>query len=200
MTEPLTLVHREAQLQLARTAMLELLQAWPQFDVRDIDNSWPLLERLLMQLMRSKRTASVALAQTYYRLFREAQGIATVPPLITLGTEWEQAALVSINVTGPVLTKSAIAAARPLELVVQDAFVRVTGAATRHILNGGREALSQSVRKDRAGWQRVTSASPCRFCAMLRDRGAVYKEETAKFLSHDHCACTAEPVFRKGAH
>lgn len=45
-----------------------------------------------------------------------------------------------------------------------------------------------------AGWRRVTRGG-CRFCRMLADRGAVYKQSTARFAAHTNCHCTAEPVF-----
>lgn len=45
------------------------------------------------------------------------------------------------------------------------------------------------------GWRRVTSGSGCKFCRMLADKGAVYSDSTARFASHDHCGCTAQPVF-----
>jgi hypothetical protein len=35
----------------------------------------------------------------------------------------------------------------------------------------------------------------CDFCEMLADRGAVYGEASADFEAHDHCSCSAEPVF-----
>lgn len=44
------------------------------------------------------------------------------------------------------------------------------------------------------GWRRVSSGK-CRFCRMLADRGAVYKEKTARFAAHEHCQCSAQPVF-----
>lgn len=48
-----------------------------------------------------------------------------------------------------------------------------------------------------AGWRRVT-AGGCAFCRMLADRGAVYRESTARFASHTDCHCTAAPVFKGG--
>lgn len=49
------------------------------------------------------------------------------------------------------------------------------------------------------GWKRITrGAKSCGFCRMLADRGAVYREETATFASHDDCLCTAVPVFKGG--
>lgn len=51
---------------------------------------------------------------------------------------------------------------------------------------------------DAVGWRRVSSGSGCNFCRMLAARGAVYKTETARFASHPHCHCAAEPVFLGG--
>ena len=45
------------------------------------------------------------------------------------------------------------------------------------------------------GWRRITSGG-CRFCRMLADRGAVYRQSTVQFASHPNCHCTAQPVFR----
>jgi hypothetical protein len=49
------------------------------------------------------------------------------------------------------------------------------------------------------GWRRVTQGKTCGYCAMLADRGAVYKETTATFAAHGNCDCTAQPVFLGGA-
>jgi hypothetical protein len=46
------------------------------------------------------------------------------------------------------------------------------------------------------GWRRIAS-SGCKFCRMLADRGAVYRQSTVQFASHPNCHCTAQPVFRE---
>lgn len=48
---------------------------------------------------------------------------------------------------------------------------------------------------DAVGWSRVAGDS-CGFCRMLAARGAVYKQNTARFAAHENCDCTARPVFR----
>lgn len=48
------------------------------------------------------------------------------------------------------------------------------------------------------GWKRIASSSACGFCKALAARGAVYREETAYFASHDSCTCTCAAVFRGG--
>lgn len=47
------------------------------------------------------------------------------------------------------------------------------------------------------GWRRVTSGG-CGFCQMLAGKGTVYRESTVRFAAHDHCGCTAAPVFLGG--
>lgn len=60
----------------------------------------------------------------------------------------------------------------------------------RDTITGNRQADPQA-----DGWRRVTGVC-CRFCRLLGDRGAVYRESTARFAAHRACDCTAEPVFR----
>lgn len=64
-----------------------------------------------------------------------------------------------------------------------------------------RDTILTNRRQDKAcvGWKRITrGAASCKFCRMLADRGAVYKEATANFAAHDDCMCTCAPVFRGG--
>jgi hypothetical protein len=73
-----------------------------------------------------------------------------------------------------------------------------SGRVTRHILDGGRDTIIGSVNADKQalGWARVTDGDPCYFCLTLASRGAVYKtEQTADFQAHDHCGCTAMPLW-----
>ncbi|PYY32362.1 hypothetical protein [Curtobacterium sp. MCBD17_030] len=64
-----------------------------------------------------------------------------------------------------------------------------------------RDTILSNRRQDPAavGWARAT-AGGCKFCLMLADRGAVYREQTANFAAHSHCHCTAYPVFKGGEH
>lgn len=70
------------------------------------------------------------------------------------------------------------------------------GGLQRIIFDADRNTISQSSVLDRAsrGWQREGSGE-CAFCSMLIDRGAVYSESTADFLSHDKCQCIAVAAF-----
>ncbi len=84
------------------------------------------------------------------------------------------------------------------------------GAAVRHVLNGGREALRDGAMRDKLalGFVRVTKAKPCYFCALLASRGAVYKEDSfdesntlfdgpGQVKVHDSCGCSVKPIYRR---
>jgi hypothetical protein len=59
-----------------------------------------------------------------------------------------------------------------------------------------RDTITTNTRNDpqSVGWKRITNKC-CGFCRMLADRGAVYREATARFAAHTHCDCSAAPVF-----
>lgn len=193
---PLTLAHRQAQIAVSRQALLQLLAFWPAFDIARIDETWPLLQQAGMLIIGSFRTQSAVLAQTYYETIRASEGITTPLPTIALPLEgWQAAANTSLLVTGPIGAKTAIAAKQALDQVTANTLVRVSGAVSRHVLNGGRETVMSHVRAERIGYQRITSPTACAFCKMLAGRGAVYGEETVKFRAHDHCVCQSEPVW-----
>ncbi|WFR66630.1 hypothetical protein P9139_18070 [Curtobacterium flaccumfaciens] len=64
-----------------------------------------------------------------------------------------------------------------------------------------RDTILNNRKRDPAaiGWARA-AAGGCKFCRMLADRGAVYRERSANFAAHPHCHCTAYPVFKGGEH
>lgn len=124
----------------------------------------------------------------------------------------DRAARVSLTVTGPVSQKSKAGRGKPLQVARDESFAEASGAATRHVLTGGRQSLLTLVEGDmRAiGWIRVTDGDPCFFCAMLASRGGVYKKDSfsqsdprftgpGEFKVHDSCACTMEVVYSRQA-
>jgi len=193
----LTEQHRTAQLALRALALRQVLEIWPAFDVEDSARSWPAVEAALLAVISERRAISASLAAGYFEAFRRAErvGGAAEPVLAVFDEEAVARARTSLQVTGYVTTERlrALKHADPAKV----ALVGVSGAVTRHVLDGGRETLLASVRRDRRarGWARVTSAEPCEFCAMLASRGAVYRETSGPFQSHDHCACGLEPDY-----
>lgn len=87
----------------------------------------------------------------------------------------------------------------PLSKAASTAEANSAGSAMRHVLDGGRTTINDTVSSDdqAIGWQRVTSLKPCPFCRMLAGRGPSYKSEsTASFEPHDKCFCEPEPIYR----
>jgi hypothetical protein len=70
------------------------------------------------------------------------------------------------------------------------------GGVQRHVANAARETVRYSSIQDRGavGWVRVGSGE-CDWCRQYLD-GVVHDVEGYDFDAHDHCGCTAEPVFR----
>lgn len=200
----LTEAHRLQQLALRAVLLREVVDLWRGFDAAAIEETWSPIEAGLLALIGQGRTLSGLLAADYYEAFRAAERVAGETParaeaLRVLNDQtWREAATVSLAVTGPVRARQLTAAARPD--VAAQTLVEVTGAVGRQALNGGRAVLLEYTRRDaRAlGWARVTSGTPCFFCAMVASRGPVYKSRgTAGFRAHDHCACSVEPVYSR---
>lgn len=71
----------------------------------------------------------------------------------------------------------------------------LNSAMTSYVMQPGHATIVQaSVQDPRAsGWARVVRPDGCPFCRLLAQRGAVYKESTADFASHDDCNCASVP-------
>jgi hypothetical protein len=82
-----------------------------------------------------------------------------------------------------------------------DALLTLTTSAGKYALAAGRETVARATDRDpqASGWQRVTRSGSCRFCRMLAQRGAVYKESSAFFASHGDCNCAAVPSWDQNA-
>lgn len=119
----------------------------------------------------------------------------------------------SLEVLGPINIKSKISRGKSPQVAAREALVEVSGAAGRHVLDGGRQVNITAMRNDGRliGWVRVTDGNPCSFCAMLASRGvswgpygkASFDKSDARFVGggefkvHDHCGCTLEPVYSR---
>jgi len=189
----LTEQHRRTQLALRAVTIRDMMALWPAFDLDGIDRTWPPLQAALVTLILARRANSSGIAANYYRSLRTAEGVPgrpeprlAPPPDRTLLTA-------TLALVGPIQAKKNLTARRPD--VAATTLVRLSGSVTRQVLDGGRKTLEVSTRADpRArGWRRVTSASPCDFCAGIASEGI--HSEGGGFPAHDHCGCAAAPVF-----
>lgn len=170
-------------------------------DPADLDRTFRRYVELAELAINDRRARGSRLAQGFYRALRAIEARNPVPyPDIPFARPVPAAALqTSLAVTGPVAAKRQIARG---VVDVADALSSVLpqtlGATSRHVENGARDTIRAAVAGDPSanGWARRSGGKPCAFCAMLIGRGPVYKrEDTGNFRCHDHCRCSAVPVF-----
>jgi len=191
----LSVQHRNAQLRIRAQALQGYQRIWPLW--RGDEASFTQLIQASVPLVNGFRQMSSALASGYYEAFRRIEGVGGSPTPRVAPPADTAAVASSLYITGRNMTNAAIAAGQSPQAAMQTAFVRTSGAVTRHVLDGGRHTIVLSTAKDSEarGFTRVTSGNPCAFCAMLSGRGAVYGEETSEFQAHDHCSCAGEPSY-----
>jgi hypothetical protein len=80
---------------------------------------------------------------------------------------------------------------------VQQVALRLLPNVQKEIARPFRDTITTNTVRDPAsvGWRRVSSGKGCKFCRMLSDKGAIFKESTARFAAHESCHCSAAPVF-----
>lgn len=194
--ELVTQAYRARSQQLSLAVVGEVAKAWRLLDPVNVDKTWPAVSKIVTQLVARGYSASQALAVTYLQTHAAVSGVdltALLGPTIDLGR-----VQTSLDVTGPYAVKVAARAGQPPAQAAATALVRISGAASRLSLLGGRSTVQRTVmgRKEITGWSRITSGRACDFCSMLAGRGFVYKETTVDFPSHDHCSCSSEPGYR----
>lgn len=195
----LSVRHRQGQLALRAQALRDFQRIWPVWT--GDEKSFRLLVAATVPLVQSHRQTSGALAGAYFEMFRRTErvgGTATASrgrgidskPIVT-----------SLYVTGMNTVKRGLDSGFSIQAAKQNAFVAVSGAITRHVLNGSRDVILGSVAADpqARGYARVTGGDPCSFCAMLAANGAAYGEDTVDFEAHDHCSCSSEPLYADSA-
>lgn len=212
----LTEQHRRAQLAIRSAFMAELVRIWPLINLDRLDETAAEWIGLVTDLILTWRLQSVDRALAYYDAFRRAE---TGMPLANRGNfrslvTVEPAAIkTSLLVTGPIGVKSRIGKGINPEVAKAKALVDVSGAASRHVLDGGRQLVTEATDMDElaVGFARVTDSDPCAFCAMLASRGPVYHSRASAFRTtarskrgagekyHDHCGCGVEPLFFEDA-
>lgn len=192
----LTEAHRLAQARLASVVSRSMLSAWPLLDRADLDGSMARWLDATVPMVTGQNTVSARLSMAYLDAFKKAAlGADAVVDLVELvGLPVEQA-VTSLTVTGPVSVKQGLSRGVALDAAMDAARVASSRSASRLVLQGGRDVIVGTMRREGVGWARVTSGSPCRFCAMLASRGAVYGADSARFHAHDGCHCSAQPDY-----
>lgn len=196
-TRELTQTHRAQQLFLRRATVAQMAKLWPALDWARLDATYPAFALRVARLVQVNRTTSAGLAATYLRAFRQASGVpGEVKVVFAEPLPVEQFAA-ALRVTSVVALKNAASAGTLAAEAMGNALTLTSGSMARLVLNAGRETTTKTLTVDmRAdGWRRVLGGRGCSFCRMLAGRGAVYGAQGADFQAHDHCGCSAEPVY-----
>jgi len=130
---------------------------------------------------------SAALAADFYDEEREdarARGRYMAEPVIV--DRMEKVGRAIAWATAPLLDDDSATTSSRLAEVVQLEAAR----PYRDTILGNQERDPAAV-----GWRRIARGDGCKLCRMLADRGAVYRQSTARFATHGHCNCSAAPVF-----
>jgi len=195
----LTVAYRRQQLAVRAAALQDITRAWPLWTPGQV-KEFGRFTAVAVPLLGARHNQAAALAAGYYRRFREAEGVrGGDTPRLPPGLRPDDV-VPSLRATALAGTMRALRAGFSPQAASQAGLTQALGTAGRLTLNGGRDALLASVSADpaAAGWQRIASGGACDFCRMLAGRGPAYKgERTASFQAHDHCACSAEPVFER---
>jgi len=213
---------RQSQAQQRAVLSAQVLETMMLLNVENIVSTWPTVERLIVQLIEDQRRQSVLTSQRFYSQVRAAEGITGDFKLIDAEDLPRRQLLTNLRIVGPQEAGKQMALGRTD--VWRTTATKVAGEASRNVLNGGRSSTLNTASSDQKviGWVRVTDGNPCAFCAMLASRGVSYrpyksgkaalggggkksvfvrKDKSGRtvndFRAHQHCACTAKPVYSK---
>lgn len=189
---------RHVQALLAAQMARDVLRVWRELmNPAKVDASWPAVRAALMPIVQQARERSAVLARGAYMDARRSAGVpdGSFDPEgpLELAIDRLQS---SLDVTGPVEFKKAVAAGKTPQQAMDAAAVRMVGSTQYLALEGGRSVMQQSIEADEqaTGYARVTDNDPCAWCAMLASRGPVYKTAVTAGdprqggdRYHDHC-------------
>ena len=192
---PLTQQHRAQQLLLRRDTVAQVERIWPALDWARLDASFPAFAAAMAQVVQRNRQTSTGLAAGYLRTLRRAEGVtgtvkpALAPPLVV--DQFHTALLV----TSVVAAKGSASRGVDGAVAMGNALTQTKGSMARLVLDAGRTTITDTLQADPAsrGWRRVLGGGgDCDFCA---PRAGVRMTSDVVFEAHDHCGCTAEPIY-----
>lgn len=170
-----------------------------------LDQSIPDWMAAVRILVGQYGAASASLAADYYdaeRVAARVTGRFTVPLLdpppdtqVNSGLRWATKDVWERDPEDPATTR---AQREPLEVRLDQAEKKAEAVAQKLVTDQGRGTVQEAVRQDpqATAWARSAALGACSFCKLLAIRGAVYKQDTAGFRSHDGCHCGVLPVFK----
>ncbi|WP_051432596.1 hypothetical protein [Promicromonospora kroppenstedtii] len=189
---------RSAQADLVTLTVADLEAFWRTLDTSDPSATQNALLSFLPDLVQTYGEIGAADAADFYEELRDSSPDVRRPYSAVLPDELvpvEQVEAATRWALGPLWT-----AEDDLALAVETALTNLSGVTNRLTLIPARDTVRANAASDpeSVGWRRVGNGDSCAFCRMLIGRGNVYSADTARFASHDHCDCIAEPSWGGG--
>lgn len=209
----LTQIHQVDQARISAQATLAAITLWRELKPYESDAQQARWLEVMVALVRLLNGRSAAKARDYLTVFRRLEGINDGFTIPVIGDIDVERLVASLTIVGPHEAKQRVAQAggAPVPAALDRIATSTAGVAQRHAVNGSRDTISAAIREDRKvrGYQRITDADPCYFCAMLASRGPVYDTDSfddsdprfhgpGDYKVHDHCNCSLEPIYHVG--
>lgn len=190
-------LYRQRQIAIAMATTRAISALWARhMRPERMADSWGALRDTVLRLIQQYWDAAAADSASFYRNMRVLSGFpSTRVPMVELPRE----ELIKVADSQAMGTFFHNIKTMPEPEAADSAGQALEAGGSRLVLKGGRQTISEAAAQDPVArrWERVISPGACHFCSMLASRGAVYlTERTGQFLAHDHCHCTAQPVFR----
>jgi hypothetical protein len=194
--DQLTVEHRQQIDQIRRSVAAQLALLWSDtFDTADIRGSWTRFAAVALPIIADGYDLSAQDAQAYLRRFRRNAGVSGRAPSTAIPVLSQVRVRKSLEFTARYTTLRGIQVGKTAQQAAQSALVRTIGSAGRFVSEGSHATVREGLKADpqATGWRRIAASDACDFCAALASNG-VYSHKV-DFSAHDHCACTARPVF-----
>lgn len=208
--------HHEEQRLIARNVVAALAPTWLILDPRNIPGTtapWlkatrPIVERgfltsqyVAAEFVKSYRSAELPDAEPLDITFPNPLGTITEPVIPDRSVPIR--ILVSLKVTGPVWLQNRITEDTDDQRIAEISRLglsKLSGAATRLVLNGGRGVVRMMVGADplARGIAGVASDGSCKSCKFLTNpimKSDGRKKMDAVAVGHDFCTCSAKPIY-----
>lgn len=205
--------YRARQLEIAQGTARDMLNVAGALNFKAVDLSASGWLTAVESIVYRRYDQAMQLGQDMYLGFRSASGIPGAGAL-TLPQLDRDRMLRAMIVLGPYAAKHGMSEGTPIPDIVKSVVANTTGSAVRASLGGARDTVQGTAVADSQciGYTRVTSGSPCNFCAMVaantyrsiqsasessgtRRRSAA--PQPARSSYHNHCKCRAVPIFNQ---
>ncbi len=194
----LAVLYRQRQMAIGLAASRAISALWARhIDPARMADSWASIRDIVLSLVRQYFQASAADSAKSYEQMRVLADLGHRSTAMARLPQRELERVVDSQGIGHFFQMMPTLEDPQLASDAADLSLQSSGA--RLALKGGRQTIVDAVHVDPEanGWERIISGNACSFCSMLAGRGAVYKsQKSADFRAHDHCNCTAAPLFQ----